>query len=73
MGGIFGLAGDRQRLAEVAQYRLAKYGSQQFTENPLWQTHQAAMQTFSPEDQAQINALRGTLYGGTGTDVLSRA
>lgn len=70
MGGIFGLAGDRARLENVAQYRLAKYGAQQFTENPMWTAHQDAMSKFSPEDQTQINALRGYLNAGTGTDLL---
>lgn len=70
MGGVFGLAGDRARMEATANYRLAKYGAQQFTENPMWQAHQDAMSKFSPQDQQAINALRGTLYGGTGTDVL---
>lgn len=70
MGGIFGLAGERGRMQDIANYRLAQYGAQQFTENPMWQAHQATMSKFSPADQQAINALRGTLYGGTGTDVL---
>lgn len=70
MGGVFGLAGDRQRLQDIAQYRLAQYGSQQFTDNPLWANHQQTMAKFSPQDQSRINVLRGVLNGGTGTDVL---
>lgn len=70
MGGVFGLAGEQARMENIANYRLAKYGAQQFNENPMWQAHQDTMSKFSPQDQQAINALRGTLYGGTGTDVL---
>lgn len=70
IGGVFGLGGERARMEDIAKYRLAQYGAQQFTDTPMWQAHQAQMSKFSPEDQQAINALRGTLYGGTGTDVL---
>jgi Serine/Threonine/Tyrosine Kinase found in polyvalent proteins len=70
LGATFGMAGERGRTEDIAAYRLARYGSQPFSENPLYQQHQAVMQTFAPEDQAAINTLRGALYGGTGTDVL---
>lgn len=70
MGGVFGIAGDRGRLEQVAQQRLGQYGQQQFNDNPLWQTHQQVMSKLAPDVQQQINVLRGTLQGGTGTDVL---
>lgn len=73
LGATFGLPGEvfnRRQMANIAAYRLAEHGRQQFSENPDFGAHQAQLNRFNAADRSAIEKLRGYLFGGLGTELL---